>query len=117
MITTRLASTPSFSHSSVSACPNRVGADSGEIGGVRAEPGRGDHRVRRVAAKALQEGRAVGGLVEFDQRLADRQEVRHAHLVATATATPAITPPAARWTIRMALAERNSARARFAASA
>ena len=40
-----------------------------------------------------------------------------AHLVATATATPAISPPAARWAKRMARVERKSARARLAASA
>ncbi len=39
--------------------PEGVGADGGEIGRVRAEPGRRDHRVRRVAAEALHEGRAL----------------------------------------------------------
>src|SRR5271165_1588903 len=94
-----------------------VGADRGEIGGVGTEPRRGDHRVRRVAAKTLYERRVVVRLIEFDQRLANRKKVRHAHLVATATATPAMTPPAARWAMRMALADRNRARARLAARA
>ena len=54
-----------------------VGADGGEIGGVGAEPRRRDHRVRSVAAEPLHEGRPVVGLVEFDQRLPDSQEIRH----------------------------------------
>src|SRR5208282_5824026 len=94
-----------------------IGADSGEIGSVGAEPRGGDHRIRGVAAEALHEGRTLARLIQFDQRLADRQEIRHAHLVATATATPAITPPAARWTMRIARVERKNARARLAASA
>ena len=55
-----------------------VGADGGEIGRVRAEPRRRDHRVRGVAAEPLHEGRAVLRLIEFDQRFADRKEIRHA---------------------------------------
>src|SRR6185437_6667079 len=94
-----------------------VGADGGEIGGVRAEPRRRDHRVRGVAAEALDERRPVLRLVELDQRFADRQKVRHAYLAATATATPAITPPAKRWTSFIALVELRNARARLAASA
>ena len=54
-----------------------VGADGGEIGGVRAKPRRRDHGVRGVAAEPLHEGRAVLRLVEFDQRFADREEIRH----------------------------------------
>ncbi len=55
-----------------------VGPDRGEIGGVGAKPRRGDHGVRRVAAEPLHEGRAVLRLVQFDQRFADREEIRQA---------------------------------------
>ena len=54
-----------------------VGAHGGKIGCVGAKPRRGDHRVRGVAAEPLHKRRALLRLVEFDQRLADRQEIRH----------------------------------------
>ena len=94
-----------------------VGADGGEIGGVGAKSRRGDHGVRGVAAEPLHEGRAVLRLIEFDQRFADREKIRHTYLVAIATAAPAIRPPAARLTNRIARVERRSALARLAASA
>ena len=95
-----------------------VGADGGEIGGVRAKPGRRDHGVRGVAAEPLDERGAVLRLVEFDQRFANREEIRQRpYLVATATAAPAMRPPAARLTNRIARVERRRARARFAANA
>ena len=53
-----------------------VGADGGEIGGVRAKPGRRDHGVRGVAAEPLDERGAVLRLVELDQRFANREEIR-----------------------------------------
>ena len=71
-----------------------VGADGGEIGGVRAKPRRSDHRVRSVAAESLHEGRAVLRLIEFDQRFADRQKIRHTYLVAT---RPRLRPSGRRW--------------------
>ena len=95
-----------------------VGADGSEIGGVGAKPRRRDHGVRGVAAEPLHEGRAVLRLIEFDQSFADREEIRHTpYLVATATAAPAIRPPAARLTNRIARVERRSVLARLAASA
>ena len=97
--------------------PEAVGADGGEIGGVRAEPGGGDHGVRRVAAEALEEGAPSFGWLSSTSGSPIARRSDTAHLVATATATPAITPPAARWTRRIALVERKKARARLAASA
>src|ERR1700722_3976426 len=94
-----------------------VGADCGEIGRISAKPRRCDHGVRGVAAEPLREGRAVLRLIEFDQRFADRQEIRHPYLVATASAAEAVRPPAARWTNRIARVERRRVLARFAASA
>src|SRR5262249_33318860 len=80
-----------------------VSADAGEIGGVRAKPGRRDHRVRRIAAEPLNERGAIRGLIEFDQRLAHRQKIRHSlYLAAMATAAPAIRRPAAQLTSRLA---------------
>jgi hypothetical protein len=54
-----------------------VGPHSGEIGGVGAESRRRNHRIRGVAAEPLHERRAIPGLVKLNQRLADRQEIRH----------------------------------------
>ena len=95
-----------------------VGADGSEIGGVGAKPRRRDHRVRGVAAEPLHEGGAVFRLIEFDQRFAEsRGDPTNPYLVAIATAAPAIRPPAARLTNRIARVERRSVLARLAASA
>ena len=55
----------------------RVRADGGEVRSVDAEPGGGDHRVRRVAAEPLHERRALARLIELDERFADREQIGH----------------------------------------
>jgi len=94
-----------------------VGADGGEIGRVGAKPRRCDHGVRGVAAKPLHEGSALVRLVEFDQRFANREKIRHALPRRNGHRDPAIRPPAARLTNRIARVERRRVLARLAASA